>query len=420
MPSALPEVFRPQMEDAIRTLDAGLWDRYESHRGNWLANAATSRLEAALPGSTSWTAVSWASASDDSDLDGLVHCDDLALRVQAKAGRISPAARRGAPSMREDVTNVVSDAMVQHARLAKALTCQTSAELGFSPEQAAALESPLQIEVVVCLDDVTLWSTETHKLHELVVVPDTAQVPWVLSLSDLMATTDLLDGAQLAHFLTRRQRLEMEGRIEAHDELDWVGHYIRDGLFFDNWLEGPDAPDVFSLTTYTEAIDSWYLSRAGVTNRPFPKPAQSIPAGLGQLIRRLEHDRPAHWLTAGMLLLNGDEQSHSQLAETIDHTQARAVEAGWSNGSQVFAAYGITLWVDGRFGSTELTGLLGDYSDRKIGDLRRPNWIAVGLGNDRKISLVVRETQPDLTLQHVLLRRLSPTGAPDEPPQRRG
>ena len=59
-------------------------------------------------------------------------------------------------------------------------------------------------------------------------------MPWVLSLTDLMAVTDLLQGAELVHYLLRRQRIERDGRIEAHDELDWVGHYLKEGLYFDD------------------------------------------------------------------------------------------------------------------------------------------------------------------------------------------
>ncbi len=82
---------------------------YEASRSRWVEKVTADRLRNALPGARSWTAIEWRSPKDSSDLDGLVHCDDLALRVQCKAGRISPAARRGAPSMVEDIRATVSD-----------------------------------------------------------------------------------------------------------------------------------------------------------------------------------------------------------------------------------------------------------------------------------------------------------------------
>jgi hypothetical protein len=405
VPSAIPETLRPRMEDEMRVRDPDMWARYERHRALWVEETAVERLRAALPGSRSWPRASWVAPDDDSDLDGLVHCDDLGLRLQAKAGRISAAARRGAPSMLKDLSEVVDDAIGQHRRLRSALTRNTSEALGFTSDQAAALAAPLQIEVVVSLDDVTVWATETHKLRQLFIAPETQELPWVLSLADLMAATDLLAGAELAHFLTRRLRLEEEGRIEAHDELDWVGNYISDGLFFDAWFEGPDAPDLIRLQTYTEAIDSWYLSRGGLTSKPIAKPTQPVPSSLDKLIRRMERDRPPHWLTAAVFLLNGDDASRESLATALDHTVSRSTQVGWSNVSQTFGAYGITFWRDRRVAAASFMRTLSSYADQKVGELGIPNWIVIGVGADSRSSVVIRETQPDSRLADVLLRR---------------
>ena len=108
-PTSLMEALRPRMEDALRAANSAAWSRYEASRSRWVEKVTADRLRNALPGARSWTAIEWRSPKDSSDLDGLVHCDDLALRVQCKAGRISPAARRGAPSMVEDIRATVSD-----------------------------------------------------------------------------------------------------------------------------------------------------------------------------------------------------------------------------------------------------------------------------------------------------------------------
>ena len=184
-PMCLMDALRPQMEDALHAASADAWTRYEASRSRWVEEASTVRLRNAFPGAKDWTAIEWRSATDSSDLDGLVHCDDLALRVQCKAGRISAAARRGAPSMVEDIRATVSDAAQQHARLSRAMSTNSPSELGFDEQQSEALTTRLTIEVIVCLDDVTIWSTETHRLRHLVALPDAEQVPWVLSIDGL-------------------------------------------------------------------------------------------------------------------------------------------------------------------------------------------------------------------------------------------
>ena len=144
--------------------------------------------------------------------------------------------------------------------------------IGFSEDQAEALQAPLQFEVIVCLDDVTVWSTEAHELRDIGALPRDRDIPWVLSLTDLMAVVDLLEGSQLVQYLVRRQRISATARVSAHDELDWVGYYISEGLFFDQFFEGDDPPDVFRLASYTEPTDAWYFTRAGARSVPAQNP----------------------------------------------------------------------------------------------------------------------------------------------------
>src|SRR6266540_4343508 len=223
--SSMIDAIRPRMEDLL--LSTPLWERYADARGKYLEREAVALLSSALPGSRAWNGIGWRSANDGSDLDGLVAADDLAIRLQCKAGRLTAPARRGAPGrMRRDIGELIEAAAAQHQALATALANEGAAAVGFSDEQATALDAPLQLEAVVCLDDVTVWATEAHELKAIGALPVDRYVPWVLSLTDLMAVVDLLQGAELVHYLLRRQRIERDGRIEAHDELDWVGHYL--------------------------------------------------------------------------------------------------------------------------------------------------------------------------------------------------
>jgi hypothetical protein len=406
-PTSLFEALRPRMEDALHS-QPGLWDRYDHHRATWVEKAATDRLASALPGSRSWTGIGWASPEDDSDVDGLVGCDDFAARLQCKAGRISPPARRGAPSMAEDIQAVINSAAQQHERLADALALHDGSALGFTTQQVDVLGAGLTVEVVVCLDDVTVWSTETHKLRRLVSLPNTPQLPWVLSLTDLMAVTDVLQGAQLVHYVTRRLRLENEGRVSAHDELDWLGNYINDGLFFDDHFEREDAPDVVRLLSYTGQFDSWYFSRAGMTTRTVARPAQPIPRSLRDLLDRLSRDRPPHWLTASLLLLNGDDEVRGNIAQIMQHTRARADAVGWSTGVQVYADYSLALTVNRMNSGKALVRAMRAYWEDKTRPLGRPNAVSIGLGSDGRLVVDLIETDPTLTIAHVLMSRQPP------------
>jgi hypothetical protein len=296
--------------------------------------------------------------------------------------------------MERDIGSLIADAAEQHRRLTVAIADEGAQAIGFTQTQARALKAPLQFEVIVCLDDVTTWATQTHELRTIDALPTDRPVPWVISLTDLMAVVDLLDGARLIHYLVRRQRLERLGRVEAHDELDWVGNYLFEGLFFDHFLLGEDAFDRFRLNTYTEAIDSWYFSRAGQTSVEFPQPTQDVPPNLSAFLVRLERERPSHWTLASIALLDGDDVSRQTWNSSIEHIRERVTQEGWSNASQVFNnRYGLTLYVDKRMRYASLAGTLMEYGRTKCETSGVPNWIAVGEASPR--SLLIRLVEHD-------------------------
>lgn len=413
-PTGLRSALRPVIEDLLRS-HKKVWDRYVDARGTFVEREAASLLASALPGSRSWTGIKWKSSDDESDLDGLVVADDLTLRLQCKAGRLSAPARRGAPErMRRDIGELIERGARQHQALRRALDKEGAHAIGFSAQQQTALERGYQFDVIVCLDDVTVWATEAHQLRKLGVLTKDAPVPWVLSLTDLMAIVDLLEGSQLAHYLMRRQRLERDGRIEAHDELDWVGHYISEGLYFDDYFEGDTPPDVFRLLSYTEPIDSWYFTRAGVRTVPAPKPEQPMPKRFAALLRRLADEQPRHWLTASLALLDHDDGGRTEWDDFIEHATRVIPDRGWSNASLVFdGSLGVTVYIDLRSDQATLRRRVAKYAIEKAEALGQPNWVTIGEGADGGlfVELVERDQQRRLADVFQEPRTLSPTTA---------
>jgi hypothetical protein len=402
--SSMIDAIRPRMEDLLSNMP--VWERYVSARGKYVEREATALLSSALPGSRQWNGIKWRSTNDGSDLDGLVAADDFAIRLQCKAGRLTAPARRGAPGrMKRDIGDLIEAAAGQHRALAIALSNEGATSIGFTDEQAAALNAPLQLEAVVCLDDVTVWATETHELRRVGALPADRHVPWVLSLTDLMAVTDLLQGAELVHYLLRRQRIERDGRIEAHDELDWVGHYLKEGLYFDNYFDEANPPNAFRLLSYTEPIDAWYFTRAGLRTIEAPKPTQGIPQNLHFLIQRLEHERPRHWILAAVALLNGDEESRANWDKAIAHARERVPEVGWSNATQGFSGrLGVTFYVDLRTEWPEIRARVAHYCRTKAEELDQANWIGIGEGASGGLFVILIERRPELPLTSVFLQ----------------
>jgi hypothetical protein len=392
VPSSMLDALRPRMEDLLQRSDTGVWERYAKRRADYVENEAARRLAAALPGANWHTGLRWRSTSDQSDLDGLVAVDDFTFRIQGKAGRLHAPTRRGAPErMKQNLAELIKEAARQHVALAEALDHEGAAAIGLGDHREALEDAIFQIEVIVCLDDITVWSTHSHELQKIDVLPRDRPVPWILSLADLMAVTDLLQGTQLLHYITRRLRLEAIGKVVAHDELDWVGYYIDRGLYFEGLFDGDEPLSEFRLLSFTEPIDAWYFTREGLRTVPAPKPAQVIPPNIAVMISRLEKERPVHWTIGAMALLIGDDNSRRTWEEGLIHAISRRFSHGWSNVTQIFNGIaGITYYMDCRTPPELFRTELAAYVRQKIGSSHAPNWIAIGNSGKGHLDIVVQ------------------------------
>jgi len=401
VPSSLADALRPRMEDLLST-DVPLWNRYLRHRGRYVERTATALLGSALPHSSNWHSVDWEAEDESGELDGLVHCDDLTIRIQCKSGRISAPTRRGAtPRMRRDLGQLIADGADQHRALEVAIEESSLANLGFDESQQAALNAMFQIEAIVCLDDVTVWSTEAHRLTNVGLLSVDRAVPWVVSLCDLMVVTEMIQGPLLAQYLLRRLRLERHGRVGTHDELDWLGNYMVEGLYFDRMLE--EGFDELYLSSFTEAFDDWYFTVDGLRKTPAPKPARLLPKHLASYLQRLEDQHPRHWMSASLAMIEGDGKSLQAADDAVVHIANHVASHGWSNFSLVFSGnFGLTLSVDLRISYFDLLEEIRAYGKGKASELNQPNWIVIGEASEGQLAVFCTQRDDGRRLADVL------------------
>ena len=404
VPATFLESVRPRMEDLL-SQHTNAWDRYLARRGKYLEDESTRILTDVLPGATSWTGVSWSSGNSKGDLDGLVACDDLALRIQAKSGRVDDSTRRGAPlRMRRDLGDLIGEAGEQHRRLAEILDSVAPQALGLEADTCEALKLPLQIELIVTLDSVTVWATEIHKLKSIAIVDTDYRVPWIVSLADLMVIVDILHGAHFLDYLLKRLRLEEHGRISTHDELDWLGNYLDEGLFFDDLLLGDDAVDFVHLTTFTEDIDTWYFGRAGLLSQPASRPHQNVPRHLKNLLDRLQLDRPRHWLLGSVCLLLGADDGRALLNDTFVRVAARSIGERKADTTIVIDDIcGVMVWIDHDIHTLDIASLVPGFARRKMADHAIDNWVAITEGYGRELAVVAIPSTAPLRIAERLL-----------------
>lgn len=389
VPMTFRDAIRPRMEDLL-SQHPSTWRQYLDYRGAFVEEEATRILAQALPGSTFWTRLPWDTPTSSGELDGLVACDDVALRIQAKSGRVSPSARRGSQKrILKDLGDIIGKAAKQHQALHEALAQSDDLSLGFQKAVYDALNLPIQIEIVTTLDDIMPWSPEHHKLRRTSVLQTERPMPWVVSLMDLMVVCDVLAGADFLDFLWRRLRLEEHKRISSIDELDYLGCYLDSGLYFDDSFTSGDSPDFLHLApSYTETLDTWYFHRAGIVSRRVEKPRQDLPPNLRNLIEHLKIQRPPHWLFGSVCLLIGDQESKDLLEDTYIRLASRPADQRMADTSHLFPDWcGVTLMINHTL-SIEIAALQGRVYAKNKMEQHNMNWVAIVGGRAGQLKVI--------------------------------
>jgi hypothetical protein len=308
-------------------LEAGLaqgrhWERYQKQRSRWLEDRAVALIAGADPGVLRWVNLRY---GEDDELDGLVLCGGTAILVETKAGRMSLAGRRGAPSgIQSDLRDLLTHTQHQLNRAADYLLGQDEAvfQTNAGPVKVRRAEINRLVHVIVTLDSLTAFVTRLPRLA-LAGVFDRRSLPWAVDINDLLVCTEILGSpARLIHYIDRRMRAARRG-VEAPEELDFLGHYITRGLYFDEIDD-----DVYQvlLTSHTEAFDDYYRHESGTRQTPAPKPTRSNHPVIAELIGQLQAKAPPNFAEAVFWLLELGTEGQATMAEMIEGRRKRARE----------------------------------------------------------------------------------------------
>jgi hypothetical protein len=385
---AIEAHLNPRSPTATNT-DERLWERYNRVRSNYLEKKALKYLDQALKHAQVYQNLKYEVEEDDQlkqvELDGLVLLDSALFLLEGKAGTVSLPARRGAKErMIKVLGELVEDAYKQALR-AKHYIQQTGNPTFYLEDGTVVKIDKDKINrvflVTVTLDDLSAFTTNLYKLQEIDLFKE-SEFPWTVALSDLRVISEIVEfPSQIVHYLERRHRLNELGFAEAHDELDWFGYYLMEGLYFED-INRQDKPFIFNLLSYTTEFDDYYFYRTGQRKTPASKPTQPMPDLLRKVLAELEAAHPEGYLRATCTLLNMNQETREDFADkftalreqTLKDQQLHDFTLGFSGPS-----FGITCMFAPVHMAPYLEDRLAKYCILKKYQTKSDLWI--GLGN---------------------------------------
>ena len=272
---------KPNLENRIK--GTSLWQRYDKHRADTVETEALRLLTSILAGCSSYHSLKYMMPDDHGticqyELDGLIQYDGTLLLVEAKAGSFSPAARRGAPSLEEDLKELLAKGHDQAAR-AKAYL-ESDEEVAFHTPDNEELVLRLSdfsrvIELVVTLDSIAPFASDWENLFHPQAKAQSSY-RWSVELLDLRIIAEIVEfGPQFLHYIDCLSRLPAH-ILEFRDVLDTFGSYLQSGLTFS--VDSSQLPDMIGLLNHTTDFDDYFLHEQGILETPASKPTMALDA----------------------------------------------------------------------------------------------------------------------------------------------
>lgn len=296
---------------------------------------------ASLGQEADWTRVQ--TRQFESDL--LFVVDGVALCVEVKAGSVTEKARGGnAKRLASDLQKTLKEGNEQADRLTRLIGANQGVWsvdgewIDLSP--AGEVHS-----IIVMLGDMGPLSLSMNELAHKGII-DTEEVPWIVSMHDLVVISRTVDHpAQFLEYLRRRRGRKLATMVDGVDELDMFMWFVNGGMYFepdprevagqvpiDRPINASDArryeeQSRVRLGTLTDPLDAWFYSREGISQAEAPKPTRREQPWVEQYLASSEPTKSPGWLRFGADLVGLSEQAQRDIGLNLKE-QCRQARGG--------------------------------------------------------------------------------------------
>lgn len=212
-----------------------LSESIEKFKAGWLETKLNSIVAAAFPSGRTHAQAEWHDAEGkEGETDCILLLDKTVGLFEAKSGRITPPARRGASDrLKREITKLLVEPSRQSERFARLLQ-HKKGSVGFkTPEgcvEIAASDVREVFRINVLFDTIGPLSTATKRLSNAGFIAEGEPMAPSMSIFELETLLDILpDQISKIHYLRRRVELERNALIEA-DEMDLIAFYLETGF----------------------------------------------------------------------------------------------------------------------------------------------------------------------------------------------
>ena len=265
------------------------------------------------------------------ELDILLGVDDILFLVEAKAGRFSEGATRGAP---KDIENELSDLVIEGQRQSERAEryIRSQYEASFYDHTGKNIVHTVRcsryrtcFRIVVTREDLG-WAGAQIAILSMLDPNLSRSFPWHVSLNDLRVVAELFKDSELrfVHFLEQRLRASSQPSLRQTDELEHIGLYNKMNYYH----EIPAGIDRMRFdASYMRDIDYYFRERSAGGSPDVP--TQSMPDKMKEMIGALRDSRLPGRFEAASIILSMNAEGRKEFDSGL-----KFLDAGRAEGRQ--------------------------------------------------------------------------------------
>jgi len=308
------------------------------------------------------------------EVDLLITFDTKLLIVQCKSKRLTLPAKQGSfYEIKDDFTKAIQEAYTQANRTRDHILRSPQTEFFGKNGGKLIIERNQFSDIYMVCITAELFGPLVTDVSFLLQKDQADPYPWIVCLRDLELVSEYLaDPYLFLHFLKRR--LILHGKVLSYDELDYVGNYLKNGLYFEE--EFRKGATVINLVGFTEQFDKDYLRKIGKLKTAQVGTSWSNPAfenllGSIRLIGKKGHSDVI------LTLLDLSSESRDNLIKLIEDTVEKVRKNGLKHDfTMPLEDFGISFLAettrDGLRNSVLLESTLKKYKHK------RAKWLGMG------------------------------------------
>jgi len=341
------------------------WSRYDKRRAAFSEAKAAEAIASLLGGATPrWQGQKYIGPVDLADVsrfgrgaehsdvargefesDVLFVVDEVAICVEVKAGSVTDKSRGGnARRLATDLEKTLTDGNQQAQRLVE-LIRKNGGVVALGGQWIDLGDIREIHSVIVMLDDMGPLSLSMNELAKQGVIASD-EVPWIVSLHDLLVASRVFDHpAQFLDFVRRRRGRKLATMVTGADELDMLMWFLNGGMYFDPAPEDVaqqiplnkpinradqhrfDNQPRVQLGTLTDPLDAWMYAEEGLSQAPATKPTRREEPWVEEFLRASEESKAPGWLRFGADLVGLSGSSQRRIGRDLK-SQCRAARGG--------------------------------------------------------------------------------------------